>query len=373
MSIRVQCEKCGSVLKIKEELAGTQGKCPKCKSPFVVPQVGESDAAMPVAVGQAAAAVAASEPSKSEPRAKAPPQKPAKSPADAESGRKADAGLHTNGPPATDGNKSTDHDMPAITDKPPVPPKPPAAKSSGDEFDPAEFLMAEGGPKPKPAPQPPRPEPPAPGRRPPGGKRLELSDDETEVPGPQETLTPAPRPPARTTAAEMANAMLTSGAATSASAKDLLAKSAQDSRSRASQMPDEGKRARTDYFALGREMFRAFGVYIIGTVFLCAALYWMMSRMFADEIPLPTLAEVHGTVTLGGKPLANVQVYFTPIGVKDEQKLRPRDSMATTDAEGKYELLYLPEERIYGAVVGKNRVWLSTDNRPTSRPSRRNT
>jgi hypothetical protein len=160
----------------------------------------------------------------------------------------------------------------------------------------------------------------------------------------------------------MANEMLTSGAATAASAKDLLAKSAQDSRTRAGQMPEEARQAKTDYFALAREIIRAFGVYILGTVILCGGLYWMMYRMMNSPIPVPPLAPVHGKVTIGGKPLANVHVYFTPIGVRDEETIRPRDSMATTDAEGNYELLYFAEEGIYGAVIGKNRVWLSTDN-----------
>lgn len=38
MTIRFTCDECGSVLKIKDELAGTKGKCPKCKTAFVVPQ-----------------------------------------------------------------------------------------------------------------------------------------------------------------------------------------------------------------------------------------------------------------------------------------------------------------------------------------------
>ena len=37
MTIRFTCSGCGSLLKIKEELAGTDGKCPKCKTEFVVP------------------------------------------------------------------------------------------------------------------------------------------------------------------------------------------------------------------------------------------------------------------------------------------------------------------------------------------------
>lgn len=37
MTIRFSCKKCQSVLKIQDELAGTKAKCPKCKTPFVVP------------------------------------------------------------------------------------------------------------------------------------------------------------------------------------------------------------------------------------------------------------------------------------------------------------------------------------------------
>jgi len=37
MTIRYTCPECSSVLKIKDELAGTAGKCPKCRTKFVVP------------------------------------------------------------------------------------------------------------------------------------------------------------------------------------------------------------------------------------------------------------------------------------------------------------------------------------------------
>ena len=38
MTIRYECEGCGAVLKIKDELAGTDGKCPKCKAEFIIPE-----------------------------------------------------------------------------------------------------------------------------------------------------------------------------------------------------------------------------------------------------------------------------------------------------------------------------------------------
>jgi|GEM_PF-2192925 len=37
MSIRYQCEQCGTVLKIKDSLAGTRGRCPDCRFKFTVP------------------------------------------------------------------------------------------------------------------------------------------------------------------------------------------------------------------------------------------------------------------------------------------------------------------------------------------------
>ena len=41
MTIRYECEQCGSTLKIKDDLAGKPGKCPKCKTAFTVPAVAE--------------------------------------------------------------------------------------------------------------------------------------------------------------------------------------------------------------------------------------------------------------------------------------------------------------------------------------------
>ena len=43
MTIRYTCTDCGSVLKIKDEKAGTQGKCPKCKTEFLVPNPAEPE------------------------------------------------------------------------------------------------------------------------------------------------------------------------------------------------------------------------------------------------------------------------------------------------------------------------------------------
>lgn len=44
MTIRYTCTGCESVLKIKDEKAGTKGKCPKCKTEFLVPQPSSDEA-----------------------------------------------------------------------------------------------------------------------------------------------------------------------------------------------------------------------------------------------------------------------------------------------------------------------------------------
>jgi len=38
MAIEFTCSKCGKKLRAKDELAGKRGKCPKCQTPFTVPQ-----------------------------------------------------------------------------------------------------------------------------------------------------------------------------------------------------------------------------------------------------------------------------------------------------------------------------------------------
>jgi hypothetical protein len=61
----------------------------------------------------------------------------------------------------------------------------------------------------------------------------------------------------------------------------------------------------------------------------------------------PALGVVCGTVTLDGRPLAGACVIFEPM-------TSSRASMGWTDAQGKYELVYIRDEK--GAKVGANRV-----------------
>ncbi len=61
-------------------------------------------------------------------------------------------------------------------------------------------------------------------------------------------------------------------------------------------------------------------------------------------------AEVEGTVTLEGKPLCGVRVFFYP----DTEGEMPSYAFATTDAAGHYSLKLVNGKP--GAVVGMNRV-----------------
>ena len=65
---------------------------------------------------------------------------------------------------------------------------------------------------------------------------------------------------------------------------------------------------------------------------------------------MPEIGAVTGTVTVDGQPGANLIVSFQPEG--------GRPSMGTTDASGKYELVYSRDAK--GAKIGKNLVTIST-------------
>ena len=62
---------------------------------------------------------------------------------------------------------------------------------------------------------------------------------------------------------------------------------------------------------------------------------------------LPELGTVFGRVTLDGQPVAEAIVNFAPVNPG-------RPSTAETDADGNYDLVYLPD--VEGAVVGEHAV-----------------
>ena len=337
MTIRVTCDQCGSVLKIKDELAGTDGKCPKCKTRFVVPSPSTE---APVKNSGAAELTETSDDL-------APVSDPIVSaPAEAVISPKAAAKTPV---------KGSEKPVPKTPEKPSKKPV------EDEEFDPVSFLM--DGPKKKPTldttPEPASRSPMAggsPSRN--GGGGFSLDDDSAPD---QEYDKPAPTrkwgAKKDSSAATAADRSL--GGSTNA-AKDLLAKSMEESRVRASEMPEEEPRFSFDFAGLFREIgVKGFGS-VAGVIVALLGVWWMMDNMMGSKIKLPRLGYVSGTVTSGGKPVAGVKVYFSPldrtIEGANEKKERARDSMGFTDAEGQFVLYY--SEETEGVKVGKCRVWM---------------
>ncbi len=284
MTIRYQCPECDSVLKIKDELAGTDGKCPKCKSKFVVPEPNEAD-----------------EPAKEKTASKAASSKKKSKPAAKKS-----------------------------------------AKADDDDFDPAAFLMEDGpGPKAsaglteKPA-EPSGPATDKQGRRHisgGGGARAKAAS--------------------HSPAAVAADAELNA----SANARDLLSKTADESRVKASTMPMEEKQPMFDFSGMGKELVR-YSPHLIGGILGIVLLYGLSWYMMKGKgIELPPLSDVTGKVTVNGEPLAGVQVTFSPLedtrsGGDGPERIR--SSSGRTDENGEFTLYYI--DRTEGAARGKGRI-----------------
>ncbi len=323
MSIRYKCETCGSSLTIKDELAGTKGKCPKCKTPFVVPQP------------------------------------------------------DTNGTPKEDHPEPSRKAAPATKEAKPKPAKataPTAAVStpppSADDpdFDPVAFLMDDAGPRKKAgaagrARSTPPPESDAElpedllkqasGR----GRRRSADDEEDDDPK------PAAAGRYRGSASATADAMLgnNSAAGASAGAKELLTRSVEESRARAARMDDYEEPKGPSQFSLVLQELVRLSPYIAAGLVGIIGLFWGVNSMVSTSFPLPELGYVTGHVTLDGKPLADARLLFSPTEREFElpsgRVERKRAASAITDENGNFELIYIDD--IEGTAVGDNQVMIS--------------
>ncbi len=342
MTIRYSCDKCGSVLKIKDELAGTDGKCPKCKTRFVVPNPApEGEAEAPVAASRPQAKVAASPP--------APPK-----PVVAES-------TSSDSIPAA---KAQTKSTPKAVEKP-------AAKSSAkaaddDEFDPVSFLME--GPRKKPTFEPELDDEDAPparsksgasGARGGGGRGFSLDDDMDED-------FDSPPPPTRKWGAKndsSGSADRSTGNSRSV-AQDLLTRSMEESRVRASEMPEAQSRFSFDFAGFFREIgLKSVGM-ILGIMVLAYGVYWSVDRMVGVKVKIPPLGFVSGTVLVKDKPASGIRVYLSPLEREipgaNGKKERARDSIGVTDEQGNFVLYYLPD--LAGVKVGPCKLWMESLN-----------
>ncbi|MCA8997265.1 MAG: hypothetical protein KDA80_09765 [Planctomycetaceae bacterium] len=322
MTIRYKCEKCGSVLKIKDELAGTDGKCPKCKTKFIVPEPAaeESDGS---AEGDFA---------ESEAQHDAAAQK-----ADFESAEK-----RTEKKPAKQPSSKKDR-----TEKPDPKKKP--VSSADDDFDPLAVLMDDSDPNSKKSAGLGAPDQKATPQRP-----------ATDSQGRRHIMAPPPAPTQSGASPAAQSAQAAMGGGASANARDLLTKNAAEGAPiRSAGLPEDAQKPKFDFQGFGQFLISK-APHILGVLFAVFGLYFMMSYMLSDPLPLPELGDVAGTVTIDGKPFPNVRVNLSPVDPKGTsttgKDIKLRDSVGVTDENGYFRVFYM--EGVEGAAVGKVRFWL---------------
>lgn len=304
MTIRFQCDECDSVLKIKDELAGTKAKCPKCRKPFVIPQ--PSSAAKKVAAKK----VAAAKKKVSVPEAGPGPDFAADAPRD-----------------------SLDDliDMPRE-----VTPRPQLA--AGGAFDPMDIL-GDSGERPVPAAS--VSEATAEQVKPSVADLMREHQAAMEA----KKSRRASRKPAATESAE-------SKQFTSGTASEALSRSYDQKREKAGepapmtreeQREIEYKQARNEFAVKAAGGLAALGV----------VLYFLTSWLFGPS--LPDLEYVTGVIKLNGAPAEGLSVTFSPVDQGEKGGLAS-PSTAYTDSSGTYVLKF--RQDIEGAVPGKHRVIL---------------
>ncbi|MGE0374606.1 MAG: hypothetical protein AB7I48_12600 [Planctomycetaceae bacterium] len=312
MTIRYTCHACGSKLNIKEELAGTQGKCPKCKMEFEVPSASPS--------GNTAADAAV------------PPREP-------------QAGINPvkAGPPAK-------AKMPARTA---------AGGAARDaDFDPVAFLMEDDT-----AASNRRAAPPLSDDEIPAALELDVSEDEP----PRRRGRPRRRVNLEAdddlsfgSASVSAGAML-SGGASAGAARDLLTRTVEESRARAARIDENEPREPSAVIEIGRELLVRGLPGLLVIALLGGGLYYLANSVMGVSNHLPDLGYVSGTITLDGAPLAGAEIQFRPVAtefqVSDRKSIETRTSVGRTNEQGYYELQYM--EGVEGAVVGEHRVSIS--------------
>ncbi|MCA9036224.1 MAG: hypothetical protein KDA91_13905 [Planctomycetaceae bacterium] len=344
MTIKYTCTGCGSVMKIKDEKAGTNAKCPKCQARFVVPLIFES----------------ASESEEEEletvrPKSKKPARKPMPvklpAPPDDDDDDSPSAGI-----PEDD----DDDDMEAMltstvtkTSARPNPAQLPAGMDDDDDdldlpldvtpdlpkttskrFDPLDAL-SDG----KPA-----------ASRPSGGgaRKASVADMMRGFDaGPSAGASAATQPPVR----ESSTVSETTGTAAEA-----LARAYQQKRDNAS-TPKPKKAELSEEQQLFIAWLKSNTPMVAGVLLAIVALFWWMGTKSYSG---PPLATVTGTLTMGGVPVQGYTVRFVPKLSEAELTSSggsdapiPRStSDGVSDDKGKFDLMFTAEYR--GSCLGEH-------------------
>ncbi len=318
MAIRFECEQCGSVLKIKDDLAGKPGKCPKCKTAFTVPA--------PDSAADSSSEIAAAQASDD-----AEPMLAATKSANANDDFDLDAFLlddHESQPKTTksrpskslrEDDKSDDSERGSVSQ--------PQKTNKAEEGE--GFSISRG--------------PDVPGKRSKPQSLPGQEDDEAD-----ESPTPSRRPPGTNPNAPASNI-----------ASDLLSKSAKKGKktSWTEIGADKKEEDQFDWEGMRREVLKkALPLVLVGIV-LVWGLFKLVDSAMGSKTFVPPLGQVTGTLTINAKPLAGAEIWFHPEKPKiksGDKEYKVTASLGMTDAQGHYELTYIGD--LKGAVVGTCRV-----------------
>jgi len=326
MTIRYKCEECGAALNIRDELAGTKGNCPRCQVEFIVP------ASEGGVVEQKTASVAA--------EASPAPRRPGDPLSEDDIGTFLAGGSET---ARSDRQLSVDDDDTdgdtdeGFDDEPP-------GKS------PAKFPLQ---------------------RR---SSRVEdqvadddtADDDDGEVEDAESRRKKKNKRAAKSTAGKSDSAESASIARNLMARGDKTAPRDEKKGGRPFGGADGAREEAREGFTV-KEMaayFTALGwPFFVGMVAffgLCFGIYWFLT----PKPDLPPLAQVTGTVTLDGAPLAKATVRFQPVlEATANAKINVATSFGFTDDNGKFNLQYavIDEKTILGAAIGKHLVTVSVN------------
>ena len=330
MTIRVRCDGCSAVMKVKDELAGAKGKCPKCKSPFVVP---ENDAAVPDETAtQKSSDTSAESPSKSDDQQSSTDKSLAiKAKVDSGKGK-----LKLEGVASATSEKSASLEAPIDL---PLELTPPVPAMDPEEFDPSSAL-APGSKTSIPAMT-------AVAATEPVNKPsvADLMKEHSEKKG---RRTRRQEKTKTSKAAELAQLVETSGSAADALNRKYDQKRDESADSEKVMTREERRQAEQKEAMID---FAKKGIPALAGVLLFS--YGLISYAFSDS--LPPLGYASGTVTRNGAPMAGVQVVFAP---KTQPGQAPPDnstvSQGFTDSSGKYILMYNKDHE--GVVPGYHEV-----------------
>lgn len=329
MSIRYECEQCGSVLKIKEDLAGKPGKCPKCKTPFTVPAAAEDSE-----TSSEEAAAESPESAESNPAEGRPADSSGDFDVDAFLSSDDDSDVKTKPKAAKASRPTKDSDADLSLDEPDEAPPSKRSKTRSNEEKGTDAFQIRRGPD-------------APGKI-----ASDPEDDESD-----DKPVPSRRPPGTNPNAHASNI-----------ASDLLSKSAKKGK-KTNWDEVEAKRKEEPGFDWDGLWYEArtklLPVLGGGSAFMLLVYFVLFPMLGGSKAYVPKLGIVTGVATVNGKPLVGATVWFFPEEKKQESKgkrFHVTASTGQTDATGRFDLMYDPPNKIRGVVIGKCRIEIMAAN-----------